>query len=84
MRSTPDFDFGLTESAAMIREAAGRFADEQILPLAAEIDRNDRFPRELWEPMGALSVSPKSKSGVERIIHPLGKPADFAVPVHDR
>ena len=56
MRATPDFDFGLTESALMIREAAGRFADEQIAPLAAEIDRNDRFPRELWEPMGALGL----------------------------
>ncbi|MFN3423085.1 MAG: isovaleryl-CoA dehydrogenase [Novosphingobium meiothermophilum] len=56
MRATPDFDFGLTESAVMIREAAGRFADEQIAPLAAEIDRNDRFPRELWEPMGALGL----------------------------
>lgn len=56
MRATPDFDFGLTESALMIREAAGRFADEQIAPLAVEIDRNDRFPRELWEPMGALGL----------------------------
>ncbi|MCC6940634.1 MAG: isovaleryl-CoA dehydrogenase [Novosphingobium sp.] len=56
MRATPDFDFGLTESALMIREAAGRFADEQIAPLAAEIDRNDRFPLELWEPMGALGL----------------------------
>ncbi|WP_296679377.1 acyl-CoA dehydrogenase family protein [Novosphingobium sp.] len=56
MRATPDFDFGLTESAQMIREAAGRFADELILPLAAEIDANDRFPRELWEPMGALGL----------------------------
>lgn len=56
MRATPDFDFGLTENALMIREAAGRFADEQIAPLAAEIDRNDRFPRELWEPMGALGL----------------------------
>ncbi|MFY7835341.1 MAG: isovaleryl-CoA dehydrogenase [Novosphingobium sp.] len=56
MRATPDFDFGLTESALMIREAAGRFADEQIAPLAAEIDRDDRFPRELWEPMGALGL----------------------------
>ena len=56
MRATPDFDFGLTESAMMIREAAGRYADEQIAPLAAEIDRNDRFPRELWEPMGALGL----------------------------
>lgn len=56
MRATPDFDFGLTESALMIRDAAGRFADEQIAPLAAEIDRNDRFPRELWEPMGTLGL----------------------------
>jgi isovaleryl-CoA dehydrogenase len=56
MRATPDFDFALTESAMMIREATSRFADEQIAPLAAEIDRNDRFPRELWEPMGALGL----------------------------
>jgi isovaleryl-CoA dehydrogenase len=56
MRATPDFDFDLTESAMMIREAAGRFADEQVMPLAAEIDREDRFPRELWEPMGALGL----------------------------
>jgi isovaleryl-CoA dehydrogenase len=56
MRATPDFDFGLTESAQMIRDATSRFADEQIIPLAAEIDHNDRFPRELWEPMGALGL----------------------------
>lgn len=56
MRATPDFDFGLTESALMIREAAGRFADERIMPLAAEIDREDRFPRELWQPMGDLGL----------------------------
>ena len=56
MRATPDLDLGLTESAMMIREAASRFADEQIAPLAAEIDASDRFPRELWEPMGALGL----------------------------
>jgi isovaleryl-CoA dehydrogenase len=56
MRATPDFDFDLTDSARMIREAAGRFADEQVMPLAAEIDREDRFARELWEPMGALGL----------------------------
>ncbi len=56
MRATPDFDFGLTESAQMIRDAAGRFADDKILPLAAEIDRDDRFPRELWMPMGELGL----------------------------
>ncbi|WP_226019259.1 isovaleryl-CoA dehydrogenase [Novosphingobium sp. FKTRR1] len=56
MRATPELAFGLTESALMIREAAGRFADEQIAPLAAAIDRDDRFPRELWAPMGDLGL----------------------------
>ncbi|MFN4021064.1 MAG: isovaleryl-CoA dehydrogenase [Erythrobacter sp.] len=56
MRATPDFDFQLGEAAAMIRDSAARFADEQIAPLAARIDREDRFPRELWEPMGALGL----------------------------
>ena len=38
MRATPDFDFDLTESAQMIRDAAARFADDKIAPLAARID----------------------------------------------
>ncbi|MCB2058965.1 MAG: acyl-CoA dehydrogenase family protein, partial [Novosphingobium sp.] len=56
MHATPDFDFGLSETTAMIREAASRFADEQIAPLAASIDAEDRFPRELWPAMGALGL----------------------------
>ncbi|MDB5723947.1 MAG: isovaleryl-CoA dehydrogenase [Novosphingobium sp.] len=56
MRATPDFDTGLTESARLIRDAAERFADERIAPLAAAIDAEDRFPRELWPEMGALGL----------------------------
>ena len=56
MRATPEFDFGLTESAQMMRDVAGRFADEKILPIAAAVDREDRFPRELWRPMGELGL----------------------------
>jgi isovaleryl-CoA dehydrogenase len=56
MRATPDFDFQLGEAAAMIRESTARFADEQIAPLATRIDREDRFPRELWPAMGALGL----------------------------
>ena len=56
MRATPDLDFALPESAQAIRDATARFADEQIAPLAAEIDAEDRFPRELWQPMGALGL----------------------------
>ncbi len=56
MRATPELDFALPESAMMIREAAGRFADEQIAPLAARIDADDWFPRDLWPAMGALGL----------------------------
>ena len=57
MRATPDFDFALPESAMMIREAAGRFADDKIAPLAAKIDAEDWFPRdELWAAMGELGL----------------------------
>lgn len=57
MRATPDFDYGLSEAALMIREAAARFADEKIAPLAARIDAEDWFPREeLWTAMGDLGL----------------------------
>ena len=56
MRATPEFDFGLSESAVMIRDATARFADEQIAPLAVRIDAEDWFPRELWPAMGALGL----------------------------
>ena len=57
MRATPEFDFALPESALMIRDAAARFADEKIAPLAARIDAEDWFPRdELWAAMGALGL----------------------------
>jgi isovaleryl-CoA dehydrogenase len=56
MRATPEFDFGLGEEAGMIRESVARFADEAIAPLAERTDREDRFPRELWQPMGDLGL----------------------------
>ncbi|KLE34171.1 acyl-CoA dehydrogenase family protein [Aurantiacibacter luteus] len=56
MRATPDFDFGLTEEAQMIRESVARFADERIAPLAAKVDAEDWFPIELWPEMGELGL----------------------------
>ena len=50
------FDFQLGESADMIREATRRFAQDRIAPLAAKIDAEDWFPRELWPEMGALGL----------------------------
>ncbi len=57
MRATPEFDFALPESAQMIRDAAARFADEKVAPLAARADAEDWFPREeLWTAMGDLGL----------------------------
>jgi isovaleryl-CoA dehydrogenase len=56
MPATPEFDFGLGEHAAMIRQSTRRFAEDRIAPLAARIDAEDWFPREIWPEMGALGL----------------------------
>src|SRR5271165_909321 len=50
------FDFDLGESADMIRESARQFAQKEIAPRAAAIDRENLFPRDLWPKMGALGL----------------------------
>ncbi|MCW3798593.1 acyl-CoA dehydrogenase family protein [Sphingomonas sp. BN140010] len=54
--SAPTLDFALGEMADTIRESTERFAADKIAPLAAEIDRDDRFPIELWPQMGELGL----------------------------
>ena len=49
-------DFGLGETAEMMRESVRSFADSQIIPLAAETDKNNEFPMQLWPQMGELGV----------------------------
>src|SRR3954470_22745422 len=50
------FDFGLGETADMLRRTVAEFAADRIAPLAEKIDREDWFPRELWPEMGALGL----------------------------
>ena len=52
----PRLDFGLGETVEAIRETTMRFSAAEIAPLAAEIDETNSFPRQLWEPMGALGL----------------------------
>ena len=51
-----DFDFGLGEDIAMLRDTVRAFADDRIAPLAADIDAGNRFPRELWTEIGDLGL----------------------------
>ena len=53
---TTNLDFQLGETADMIRDTTHRFATDRIAPLAARIDAEDSFPRELWPEMGALGL----------------------------
>ncbi|MET0246684.1 MAG: isovaleryl-CoA dehydrogenase [Sphingomonas sp.] len=51
-----ELDFGIGENAEMIRDTTARFARERIEPLAAKIDAEDWFPRDLWPAMGELGL----------------------------
>jgi isovaleryl-CoA dehydrogenase len=50
------FEPSLGPDIAALRETVRRFAEDRVAPLAAAIDREDRFPRELWPDMGALGL----------------------------
>src|SRR6202022_4281361 len=49
-------DFDLGPEIDMLRTTVRGFAEDRIAPLAAEIDRTDRFPIELWPEMGGLGL----------------------------
>ncbi len=53
-RTTLDFDLG--ETADLIRDQVRSFAEHEIAPRAAAIDRDNQFPADLWAKMGDLGV----------------------------
>ncbi len=56
MKNFPLLNFDLGETANLLRESVGDFVAKEIAPLAADIDRNDHFPLELWRKMGAMGL----------------------------
>ncbi|WP_218135329.1 isovaleryl-CoA dehydrogenase [Parasphingopyxis sp. CP4] len=56
MPAAPMLDFGLGETADMIRDTTSRFAADKIEPISAKIDAEDWFPEALWPQMGELGL----------------------------
>src|SRR6202163_2379924 len=49
-------DHDLGPEVDMLRDSVRDFAEAEIAPIAAEIDKTDRFPVELWPQMGAIGL----------------------------
>ncbi|CUH66948.1 Acyl-CoA dehydrogenase [Thalassovita gelatinovora] len=49
-------NFDLGEDVNALREMVHRWAQERVKPMAAEIDRSNAFPNELWREMGELGL----------------------------
>ena len=52
----PGLNFQLGDDIDALRDAVHDFAQSEIAPRAAEIDRDDQFPMDLWRKMGAVGV----------------------------
>ncbi|WBX86509.1 isovaleryl-CoA dehydrogenase [Sphingosinicella microcystinivorans] len=49
-------NFAHGETIDMLRESVRAFAEDKIAPRAAEIDAENKFPRDLWPELGALGL----------------------------
>jgi isovaleryl-CoA dehydrogenase len=52
----PGLNFDLGEAADMLRDSVRDFSSTEIAPRAAEIDRSNEFPMDLWQKLGSLGV----------------------------
>jgi isovaleryl-CoA dehydrogenase len=56
MPNVPSIDFHHGETLDMLRATVQQFAADEIAPRAAEIDRTNQFPADLWRKMGDLGL----------------------------
>jgi isovaleryl-CoA dehydrogenase len=52
----PALNFDLGETADQLRASVRGFTADEIAPLAAEIDKSNEFPRQLWTKLGDLGL----------------------------
>jgi isovaleryl-CoA dehydrogenase len=53
---TASMKFDLGDDVNALRETVHRWAQDRVRPMAAEIDRSNEFPSELWREMGDLGL----------------------------
>jgi isovaleryl-CoA dehydrogenase len=56
MGSYPTLNFDLGDTADLLRDTVQAFAQKEIAPRAADIDRDNHFPMDLWRKMGDLGL----------------------------
>jgi len=56
MSQFADLEFGLGDTLDALRATVPRFAATEIAPRASQVDRDNRFPVDLWKRLGALGV----------------------------
>ncbi len=56
MLHLPSLDHGLSPELQALRDSVRDFAQAEIAPLAAQADRDDTFPRQLWPRLGAMGL----------------------------
>ncbi|KZZ45233.1 isovaleryl-CoA dehydrogenase [Thalassolituus sp. HI0120] len=47
-----DLNFGLGETIDMLRDQVNGFVQSELAPIAAEVDKENRFPNEMWKRFG--------------------------------
>jgi isovaleryl-CoA dehydrogenase len=54
--SYPSLNFGLGEEIDMMRDMVRQFSENEIAPRAAQIDKDNEFPNDLWQKFGELGL----------------------------
>jgi len=56
MMHFPSLNFDLGDTVDMLRDAVYNFVQTEIAPIAADIDRSNEFPNQLWPKLGEMGL----------------------------